>query len=182
MTASAVVTRYATALADAVCAPQAGIDTAEALAQVRSFEQAYKASKDLRTLLASPSVSTVRKRAVITRMAGELGLHRLIRSFLLVLVDHRRAAAIGEIAAEFGQLLDTRHGLVRVDVTSAQPLSPERQSEIDSQFARITGHQPRLSVTVDPDLIGGMVARVGSRVYDGSVRAQLAMLKRRLEA
>lgn len=182
MTASAVVTRYATALADAVCSPLAGIDPADALAQARLFEQSYKSSKDLRTVLASPSVSTARKRAIVTRVAEELGLHRLIRNFLLVLVDHRRAAAIGEIVAQLDELLDVRHGFVRVNVTSAHPLSAERQAEIDKQFAALTGNRPRISITVDPDLIGGMVARVGSRVYDGSVRAQLAMLKRRLEA
>lgn len=182
MTSAAVVTRYATALADAVCSPRAGIEPGEALRQVLTFEQLYKASKDLRTVLASPSVSMTRKRAIITRLAEELGLHRLIRSFLLVLVDHRRAAAIAEIVEQFDQLLDTRHGFVRVSVTAAHELSAERQSAIDRQFAQLTGQRPRLSVAVDPALIGGMVARVGSRVYDGSVRAQLAMLKRRLEA
>ena len=182
MTSSAVVTRYATALADAVCGPQAGIEPAEALQQTRRFEQVFKASKELRTVLASPSVSMSRKRTIIARLAQDLGLHRLIRSFLLVLVDHRRAASIGEIVAQFDELLDTRHGFVRVNVTAARELSPVRQMEIDQQFAKLTGHRPRLSVAVDPDLIGGMVARVGSRVYDGSVRAQLAMLRRRLEA
>ena len=182
MTSSAVVTRYATALADAVCSPQAGIEPNEALAQARRFEQSYRNSKDLRTVLASPTVSLARKRAILTRVAGELGLHRLMRNFLLVLVDHRRASAIGEIVAQFDELLDTRHGYVRVSVKSAHALSEERQAEIGKQFARLTGQHPRLSVALDPDLIGGMVARVGSRVYDGSVRAQLAMLKRRLEA
>lgn len=182
MTSSAVVTRYATALADAVCSPQAGLEPAEALNQARRFEELYKSSKDLRTVLASPSVSMARKRTIIKRLADDLGLHRLIRSFLLVLVDHRRAASIGEIIAQFDELLDTRHGFVRVSVTAAHELGPERRAEIDRQFAQLTGQSPRLNVSVDPDLIGGMVARVGSRVYDGSVRAQLAMLRRRLEA
>ena len=181
MTSSAVVTRYATAFVDVIMGQRSGVDALEALRQVKEFANAYAESKDLRTVLASPSVSVSRKRAIIARMSDQLGVHQHIRNFFLVLVNHRRAGMIPEIAQAFDELLDARMGYVRIKVQTAHELPRARQDEIGRRFGEISGAQPRLNVEVDPELIGGVIVRVGSRVYDGSVRGQLAALKRRLE-
>jgi F-type H+-transporting ATPase subunit delta len=181
MTSTAIVTRYATAFVDVIMGARSGLDALEALRQVKEVAKTYTESKDLRTVLASPSVSIARKRAIIKRLSEQLGVHPHVRNFFLVLVDHRRAGIIPEIVAAFDELLDARMGFVRVNVKSAHELSAARTEELGRRFGEISGAKPRVAVEVDPDLIGGVIVRVGSRVYDGSVRGQLAALKRRLE-
>ena len=181
MTSSAIVTRYATAFVDVIMGSQSGVDALEALRQVKEVARAYSDSRDLRTVLASPSVSMARKRAILTRVSEQLGVHAHVRNFFLVLVNHRRAGIIPEVVAAFDELLDARMGFVRVSVKSAHELSAARTEELGRRFGEISGAKPRVGVEVDPELIGGVIVRVGSRVYDGSVRGQLAALKRRLE-
>ncbi len=183
MTSSAVVNRYANALVDIVVSPPAGsesLDGASAVNQLRSFNDAVQASPDLRTILASPAVSAVRKRQVIRRVAQSLGLNRIILNFLLVLSDRRRAATLPEMIAAFEVLLDERLGFVRADVTTALDLDSEQRERLSAELGRMAGAPVKLQFLVDPELIGGVTARVGSKVYDGSVRGQLANLERRL--
>src|SRR5258708_6769303 len=96
MTSPAVISRYANALVDVLLGPNAGMQSAEAVAQLRSFAAAAASSPALRTILASPAVPKARKRLVIRRIAGALGLSRVIANFLLVLTDHGRAGALAE--------------------------------------------------------------------------------------
>lgn len=180
MTSSAVVNRYASALVDIVVGPKTGLDPAKALEQIRSFDAAVKSSPDLRTILASPSVSTARKRQVIRRIADALELDRIIRNFLLVLSDHRRAGALSEVIDALDVLLDERLGFVRAEVASAFELSQEQRDRLSTELGKLAGSQVRMRFTVEPDLIGGVTARLGSKVYDGSVRGQLTNLRRRL--
>ncbi|HKD07170.1 MAG TPA: ATP synthase F1 subunit delta [Bryobacteraceae bacterium] len=184
MTSSAVVNRYANALVDIVVSPakgtDGGVDGATAVAQLRSFNAAVQSSADLRTILASPAVSTARKRQVIRRIGQSLGLSRIILNFLLVLSDHRRAAALPDVIGAFEVLLDERLGFVRADVTTALALTSEERDRLSAELGRMAGAQVKLQFLVDSELIGGVTARLGSRVYDGSVRGQLANLERRL--
>jgi F-type H+-transporting ATPase subunit delta len=180
MTSSAVVNRYANALVDVVISPSSEIDPATAVSQLRSFEEAVKSAPELATVLASPAVSVARKRMVIRRIADALGLERVIRNFLLVLSDHRRAHALSEMIQAFDVLLDARLGLLHAEVVSAAELNREQQDRLSAELGKIANSRVRMKFTVDPDLIGGVTARVGSKVYDGSVRGQLADMRRRL--
>jgi F-type H+-transporting ATPase subunit delta len=180
MTSSAVVNRYANALVDVVISPSSEIDPATAVGQLRSFETAVKSAPDLATVLASPAVSLARKRMVIRRISDALGLERVIRNFLLVLSDHRRAHALSEMIQAFDVLLDERLGLLHAEVVSASELNQEQQDTLAAELGRIANSRVRMKFVVDPDLIGGVTARVGSKVYDGSVRGQLADMRRRL--
>ena len=180
MISSAVVNRYANALVDVVVSGSSGIDPATAIQHVRLFEAAVKGSPDLRTILASPAVPVARKRLVIRQIGAALGLERIILNFLLVLSDHRRISAIAEMIDAFDLLLDERLGFMRAQVASAYELSEEQQQRLAAELAKLAGSQVRMRFTVDPDLIGGVTAKLGSRVYDGSVRGQLAKLKLRL--
>src|SRR5690242_2696304 len=111
MTSSAVVTRYANALADVVMGgAQVGIQPGEAASQLRAFALVVQESNDLRNVLTSPSVSLARKRAVISRIADGQGMARIMRNFLLVLSDHRRLGALGEVASRFEAIVDERLG------------------------------------------------------------------------
>ena len=180
MTSSAVVNRYANALVDVVLSPACGLDPAAAVNQLRSFEEAVRSASDLGIILASPAVSTARKRLVIRKIADALGLDRVIRNFLLVLSDHRRAHALSEMIQAFDILLDERMGLLHAEVVSASPLTDQQRDRLAAELGRIAESRVRMKFVVDPDLIGGVTARVGSKVYDGSVRGQLADMRRRL--
>ena len=180
MTSSAVVTRYANALADVVMGGAAvGLQPGEAAAQLRAFANMVQESHDLRNVLISPSVSLIRKRAVITRLADAQEATRVIRNFLLVLSDHRRLDALTEVASAFEAIVDERLGFARADIQSAQALRPEQQAALVQQISQMTGKNVRPSYSVNPDLVGGVVVNVGSTVYDGSVRGQLAAFGRR---
>ncbi len=180
MISSVVVNRYANALADVVLAPESDVRPAEAIEQLRSFDDAVQGSRALRSVLASPAIPVARKRAVIKDIAGKLGLARVVRNFILVLSDHRRAAGLAQMVDAFEVLLDERLGFIRAEVTSAFQLDRDQQGELSRQLGKLAGAQVRMRFTVDPELIGGVTAKIGSRVYDGSVRGQLAEMSRRL--
>ena len=146
---------------------------------LHAFGDVVRESSDLRNALETPAVSLSRKRAVIDRIAAELELPRMVRNFLLILSDKRRMGALNQIIEAFDILLDERLGFVRADVRSAQEIDDAQRTAIAERLSRVTGKQVRTHFTVDPELIGGVVARVGSTVYDGSVRGQLAQLAKR---
>ncbi len=179
MTTSALATRYASALVDVVTSPNSGVDPKEALDQLRSFRDLMQQSADLRNSLATPAVSLPRKRAVVDRMVTALGISRVIRNFLLVLTDKRRLDVLNEITEAFDILLDERLGFLRADVTSAVEMDESERAAVTEQLSRVTGKHVRTRFEIDKELIGGVVARVGSTVYDGSVRGQLAQMARR---
>jgi len=181
MTSSAVVSRYANALVDIVVSQSAGIDPAGAVQQLRAFEAAVESAPALRIILASPSVSAARKRAVIRRIADALQLQRIIINFVLVLSDRRRVAALPEVIESFDILLDERLGFVRAEVATALELTPWQRDRLSSELGTMAGSKVRMRFVVDPELIGGVTARLGSKVYDGSVRGSLAKLQRRLD-
>jgi F-type H+-transporting ATPase subunit delta len=182
MTYSALATRYASALVDVLTSTDAPITAEIALEQLRAFAAMMRESAPLRNALESPAVSLPRKRAVIDRFAKELGLARAARNFLLVLLDKRRIASLSEILDAAESQLDEHRGFVRADLRSAQPMDEQQQQSLAQDLGRIAGKQVRLRFQVDPDLIGGVVARLGSTVYDGSVRGRLAQIAKRLSA
>jgi len=179
MTLSAVATRYAKALAD-VTTSAAGLQPDVALNQLRAFEAALAASHELQNALNTPAVPASRKRVVVARIAGILKLSLIARNFLFVLIDHRRIALLGEILHSFELIVDERLGFARAEVSSPRELTESQRGAISGQLERLTGKRIRMRFAVDPALIGGVVARIGSTVYDGSVRGQLQTLGRRL--
>lgn len=181
MTSSAVVCRFASALVDIVTSPEAGIDPGRARDQLRSFDAAIKSAPELKVILASPAVSSARKRLVIRRIGEALGFDRIILNFILILSDRRRAAALPEMIDSFDLLLDERLGFVRAEVKSAFELPAEQRDQLAAELSKLAGSEVRMRFAVDPELIGGVSATLGSRVYDGSVRGQLATLRQRLD-
>jgi F-type H+-transporting ATPase subunit delta len=177
---SAVANRYASALVDVVLAPGSPLKPEVAVEQLHAVAQLITGSVELRTALATPAIQTSRKRAVVGKLMDEIQVSKLIRNFVFVVIDHRRANMLGEIRDAFDQLLDERRGVVRAEVTSAAPLDERRGTEMESALSRLTGKRMRLRFAVDAGLLGGAVARIGSTVYDGSVRGQLQQLRRTL--
>jgi F-type H+-transporting ATPase subunit delta len=178
--ASAAANRYAKALVDVVMAPGSALKPEDAVQQLRAIEQTIARSGELQNALMTPAIQNSRKRGVMGRIADHLGVSKLIRNFIFVVIDHRRIGIIGEIREAFELLLDERLGFVRAEVSTAAPLDQKRSSELESELSELTGKRMRLNFSVDPALIGGVVARIGSTVYDGSVRGQLQQLRRQL--
>lgn len=139
-----------------------------------------KSSPELKGVLLSPAVSPAKKRSIVGRFAESVPFSRLIRNFFFLIIDRRRTDILGEIGEAFETALDQRMGVVRAEVQSAAPLSRQQQEELQQELSRVAKKRVRCHFSVDPQLIGGVVARIGSTVYDGSVRTQLEGLRQQL--
>jgi F-type H+-transporting ATPase subunit delta len=182
MTRSALASRYANALVDVATDPKLGVDPRKLLAELRSFQEVLAESAELRNALTSPAVPPARKRAVVGGIGEKLGISRIARNFLFVLTDHRRIAMLAEVLEAFDLLLDERLGFTRAEISSARELDQGQRDSLSHELERLTGKKMRMRYAMDSELIGGLVARLGSTVYDGSVRGQLHALGKRLAA
>lgn len=117
------------------------------------------------------------RRRVIEAIGARLDMSAPVQKLLLLLADGRRLELLPELAAAYHARLLDHQNIVRAEVTSAAPLTAERTASLAARLATVTGKQVDLSVSVDPDLLGGLVARIGSTVYDGSVRTRLTKLR-----
>ena len=180
MASAAVANRYANALVDLVLEPGSTLKPEDAIAQLRSVAQMIGASAELRNALLTPAIQTSRKRATMGKLLERMSASHLIRNFLYVIIDRRRIGIIQEIREAFELLLDERLGFVRAEVTSATALNQQRSASLESELSRLTGKRMRLRFAVDAELLGGAVARIGSTVYDGSLRGNLQQLRRQL--
>jgi F-type H+-transporting ATPase subunit delta len=179
---SALGRRYAKALVDVITAPNSTLDPNDALAQLRAADALIAASQPLHNALLSPAVSPSRKRAVMGKLLDPMGIAPAVRNFLFVVIDHRRVHEFPSIVEAFDRLLDERLGFVRGDVSSALALTDAQRSSLETELSNLTGKKAKLEYKVDPALIGGVIARVGAKVYDGSVRGQLEKLRVKLAA
>lgn len=182
MTLSAVATRYAHALADVVTASGSPLRAEDAIAQLKAFEATLQASPALHNALVTPAIPVGRKRAVIGRIGAVMELSQIARNFLYVLVDHRRIGSLSEILNSFELAVDQRLGFARAEITSARALNEDQQDELRIRLEQASGKRLRARYKVDGALIGGVVARIGSTVYDGSVRGRLETLESRMLA
>jgi F-type H+-transporting ATPase subunit delta len=178
--ADALSVHYADALANSVFAPDSGLSPQDALGQLRAADAVFSGSKLLEHALLSPGVSRARKRAVIEKLAAEMGLDRLIRNFLLIVVTHRRTRELHAMRESFEAAVDQRLGWVGADIASAQELSEEQKKEIEHTLSAKLAKSIRANYRVEPALIGGIRARVASREYDASLKGKLESMRQRL--
>jgi F-type H+-transporting ATPase subunit delta len=178
--ASAVANRYAHALVDIVMTPGTALKPEDAVTQLRSVEALLGESPELRTALETPAIQNSRKRAVMAQLLERTGASPLMRNFVYVVIDHRRIGSMSDIREAFELQLDERLGFVRAEVSSAAPLDAPQSAGLERELSKLTGKRMRLRFDVDPELLGGVVARIGSTVYDGSVRGELRELGRKL--
>src|SRR5580698_1260601 len=171
---SALATRYAKALLEVVVGPKSGIDPKVAMDQLRDVSAMISGSEYLKNALLSPAVPPMRKRAVVAKLVK---VDPAIRNFLYVVIDHRRVHEIPAMVEAFEVLLDEYLGFVRADVSSALPLNDSQKASLEAQLTRVAGKKAKPNFKTDPALVAGVVARVGSKVYDGSVRGQLERLR-----
>ncbi len=178
----ALSSHYAAALANAVFAPDAGISPADASEQLHSAAALFTESKELERALLSPAINRVRKQEIINKFADQLGLHRLIRNFLLVVVSHRRIKELQMIQRSFDIIVDERSGWIPADIISAHELSTAQREEIERALGSKLGKYIRARYKVDPSLIGGIRTHVAAKEYDATVRGKLESMRSHLEA
>jgi F-type H+-transporting ATPase subunit delta len=134
-------------------------------------------SGDLRTLIASPKFSAEEKAKGLTAVAGRAGACETTTRFLGVLTANRRTGALSAIIAAFERLAAERRGLVAAEVVTAAPLSKAQAKALAETLANAIGREPRIDTRVDPAILGGLKVRVGSRLYDASLKTKLDSLK-----
>lgn len=179
---SAAAVRYAQAMVDVMVVPGSGLQAEDVIGKLRVFAGTVRQAADLRNVLASPAVRAAKKRAVAARIAEPLGIPRKAVNFLNVLIDRKRILELDEILVAMEEEFDRRTGAVTAEVSSPLPLTESQRKTIETQLSLLSGKKARLKFVQDASLIGGIVAKVGSTVYDGSLKGQLAQLQRRLAA
>ncbi|MGA2991846.1 MAG: ATP synthase F1 subunit delta [Candidatus Korobacteraceae bacterium] len=177
---TAIVSRYARAFSDVVL--ELKLDPKQVTEQLQAVAGLYRASPELRRVWDSPAIAAEDKRGLLDAIAERDALQRPVRNFLAVLIDHGRIHDLELIARQFETELNHRLGIVEAEVTSARKLEEAEKHELLAEVSRVTGKQVSARYEIDPSLIGGATIRVGSTVYDGSVRGQLQKLKEQLSS
>jgi F-type H+-transporting ATPase subunit delta len=173
---------YSRALADAVFEPDSGLSPEDAIAQLRMAADVLSSSSDLKRVLLSPAVNRAKKVQLVGKIVEKTGLNRLIRNFLMVIVEHRRAGELKRIADGFEIAVDERLGFARAEITSAAELTDPQRDKLLQSLGQTLGRKIRPVYKIDEALLGGVIARVGSKVYDGSVVGRLEAMRRQLSA
>ncbi|MBZ5549414.1 MAG: ATP synthase F1 subunit delta [Acidobacteriia bacterium] len=175
---ASVVGAYARALADVVVGSK--LEPARMLQELHATELLLAESDPLRRVLENPSIPGDRKRAVLDAIAQRMGMTRQARNFIAVLTDHRRLPLFSDIVKQVEQELNDRLGFADAIVSSARPLGDPEKQLLEAEIAKLTGRRVRARYQQDASLLGGAVVRVGSTIYDGSVKGQLARIREQL--
>ena len=178
MATAAAVSRYARAFSDVVA--ERKLDGAAIVEQLNTFVEALRVSGELRTIWETPSVPLEQKVAVVDALARQYGAERLVRNFIAVLIENRRIAALPEIVRQVERELNERLGIAEAEVTTTRELSLAERQQLEAQLAHMIGKKVRARYACDPAIMGGAVVKVGSTIYDGSVRGRLQRLKEQL--
>ena len=177
MSIQTIARRYASALADVV------IENGEATEIQQELEQwsaVLSANPNLQEVLRNPTIPLDQKRAVLNQLIARAQPRPTTANFLKVMLQNQRLTELPEINRKFAEILDERAGMVAATITSAHPVPDELQRQLTEKLASVTQKKVRLNFEQDTDLIGGLVTRIGSTVYDGSVRNQLDQIKEKM--
>ena len=170
--------RYAHAFASV--AGSGHLDVAAAQQQLSDFSGTLAGSRELREVLMNPSIANDQKLKVLDAIAARIGMFPQVRNFIAVIMNHQRLDELDEILTEYHAVADDQSGLTEAEVISARPLNDNDRAELEAQVAKLAGGRIRTTYSQDATLLGGAVVRIGSTVYDGSIRAQLQQLKQKL--
>jgi F-type H+-transporting ATPase subunit delta len=177
MSVQTVARRYASALADVVLERGEALKVQE---ELLAWGKMFQANPILPEVFRNPTISLDKKRAVLNKLIERTKPGATTANFLKVLLQNQRLTELGEINQKFAELLDVRAGMVSARVTTARSVPENAQQELQAKLVSVTGKRVRISFTTDPELIGGLVTRIGSTVYDGSVRNHLDLIKEKM--
>ncbi len=174
---NALAKRYAAALVDVALENK---QADQVKAELAAFATMVRESADLHSFLSNPSIARAAKHGAIEQLVAQMGASRTLRNYLFVIVDQRRAAMLIDIEQAFSAILDERMGITQATVTSATEMTDAERAEMDAALVKLTGKKVQAQFKTDGALIAGAVVRIGSTIYDGSVRAQLDRLRVRM--
>ncbi len=175
---AAFTLRYARAFQQVSAAQHLNTDAVRA--QLEDFAGTLDGSRELREFLLNPSLQQTDKLKVLDAVAGRIGMEKTVRNFIAVLMDHQRLDALPEIVTEYGVLADEATGIGDVEIVSAKELSQDERNLLKWKAGELAGSDVRVTWSRDESLLGGAIIRLGSRVYDGSVRGQLQQMQQHL--
>jgi F-type H+-transporting ATPase subunit delta len=177
LSVQALARRYAVALADVVISRGEAQEVRDELA---AWEQMMQANPQLFEVFRHPTIPHEQKRAVLNELLKRARPRPTTANFLQVLLQNQRLDDLSEVNRQFAKELDRRSNVVTAHVTTARPLPVDAQESLRAKLSRMTGQSVRLEFEVDDSLIGGVVTRIGSTLYDGSVRGQLEQIRRKM--
>jgi F-type H+-transporting ATPase subunit delta len=179
VTNKTAATRYARALLDVAIKERANVEQIES--QLADFVDLLNKYPALEKVLLNPAVPVPRKRAAVAELLARANFSPILAKLIALLADRDRLVLLPDLLASYRErLMDYRH-VVRAEVTTAAPIDATRVEAIQRGLATLTGRTVTVATKIDPAIIGGVVARVGSTVYDGSVTRQLERMKETLE-
>lgn len=179
MTTRTSATRYARALLDVLQKESTAEQGARDLAVVMTLLEQVP---ELQRAFTNPVIPAARKRAVVQELLPKLAVSAPVGKLLLMLAERDRLALLPDLAAVYQERLEELQQIVRAEVTTAEPLAPERVSALQQRLARATGRTVKVTTKVDPAIIGGLKAQIGSTVYDGTIATQLDTFRQKLES
>ena len=172
---ASVASTYARAFADVVLS--AHLDADRAVGRLREIAGLLAESADLRRVWENPAVPAEQKRRLLDAIVQREGIERHARNLVAVLIDHRRVQFLGRIVEQLKKELDARMGFAEAHITSARELGDTEKRALEAQIEKATGKKVRAQFGLDASLLGGAVVRVGSTIYDGSVKGQLEKIR-----
>jgi F-type H+-transporting ATPase subunit delta len=177
---SAFAARYARAFADVVL--EAKLNPSEVEQQLKDFAATFAGSKDLREVLLNPSIPAAKRVSILDAVNARIGCGPKVRNFLAVLISHERLAELSEIIEEYRLEMNRRMSISDAEVVTARPLRDQERALLEREVAQLAGTRVNATFRQDKSLIGGVMVRIGSTIYDGSVRGRLDRLRERLAA
>ncbi len=178
MTGRAAAVRYARALFDVAVKERLDLEHVER--ELSGFAEVVAANPALGRALSNPAIPVTHKRSVVQRLLALSPLMDPVGRLLVMLADRDRLGLLNEIVHAFSERVMEHRHIVRAEVTTAIPLPADRVAALKQGIARATGREVHLEARVDSSIIGGAVTRIGSTVYDGTVRTQLQKLKEQM--
>jgi F-type H+-transporting ATPase subunit delta len=175
---AAYVSRYAQAFAEVVTS--AGLNAVEIDAQLNDFLATWNASPELQTFLVNPAIPAVEKVGFLDKLNARLGLAKQLRNLLAVLIDNGRISGVVEVAAAYRRILQEQLGIRQAEIVTARELGADEKAALVAEVAKLAGARVEASFKLDGAVLGGAVVRIGSTVYDGSVKGRLERLKEAL--
>jgi len=172
---ASVASTYARAFADVVFS--AHLDANRAVGGLRRIAGLLEESVDLKRVWENPAVPADQKRNLLDAIVQREGIEPHVRNLIAVLIDHRRMQFLGRIVEQLKKELDARMGLAEAHITSARELGDAEKRSLEAQIERVTGKKVHAQFGLDASLLGGAVVRVGSTIYDGSVKGQLEKIR-----
>ncbi len=178
--AAAFAVRYARAFADVVAS--ARLDAAALDRQFEDFLATWDGSSELRELFVNPAVPAIQKVSILDKLNTKMGLQRELRNLLAVLINNDRIGEVHEVAAAWRAEMQERLGIRPAEIVTARALSDGERAELVAGVGKLAGSRIEPTFKLDESIIGGTVVRIGSTVWDGSVRGRLERLKEALIA